>query len=129
MNKISQYLVMAMFGLLTCGTIAAAPKAAAKKKKKTQYISGESSPLSSKSSADTSEGWIIKHTKDGKIIKIPKKQTFKFGGSDVSGEANRPNETLLGNRLTPKEATLIPERRSYRKEFLGTVGYQERNTK
>jgi len=103
-------------------------KTNATRKKKMQYISGEGSgSKSSNFNSDSTEGWIVKRTKDGKIIKIPRKQTFKFGGSEVSAEANRPNETLLGSRITPKAATLIPERRSYRKEILSTVGFQERN--
>jgi hypothetical protein len=98
--------------------------------KKRTYISGEApSQVASKGGADTSEGWIIKRTKDGKIIKIPRKQTFKFGGSDVSGEASRPNETLLGSRLVPRDTTLIPERRTYRSEIMESVGYTERNRK
>jgi hypothetical protein len=129
MNKLKNFFLVAL--CFSTFSASAEAKKTATKKKKVQHISGESTELSStsSSSSDSTEGWIIKRTKDGKIIKIPKKQSFKFGGSEVSAEANRPNETLMGSRVTPRAATLIPERRSYRKEILGTVGYQERNSK
>jgi hypothetical protein len=90
---------------------------AAKKKHKThKYESG----------ADSEEGYIIKQTKDGRIIKIPKKQTFKFGESDIQGEANRPDESILSPRNGPPKNSLIPVRKSFRRESLDTLGYQER---
>jgi hypothetical protein len=74
-----------------------------------------------KSEADETEGYIIRRTKTG-ILKIPKKETFRFEGSDVSGSAQKPSQTVLGKRPRSNSATLIPERRSYRADALTSVG-------
>lgn len=77
------------------------------------------------SGADSEEGYIIKRTKDG-VVKIPRKQTFKFEGAQVDGAVNRPSQTALGTRSTPTRATLIPERKSFRGEALDTEGIPRR---
>jgi hypothetical protein len=92
--------------------------AASKKKHAPKYKSG----------ADSEEGYIVKQTQDGRIIKIPKKQTFKFGESDIQGEANRPSESILSPRNGPPRNSLIPVRKSFRRESLDTLGYQERQS-
>ena len=92
----------------------------------TAFGASESKP---KSGADSEEGWVTRRTKDGKFIKVPRKQVFRFGDSDISGNANRPAETILSPRLTPHAVSLIPERSSYRNEMLETVGYLERRKK
>lgn len=74
------------------------------------------------SGADSEEGWIIQKTADGSYIKVPRKQTFKFEG-DVSAQANRPSQTVLGQRPVYRQTTLIPERNSFRREFLEASGY------
>ena len=76
----------------------------------------------SDSGADSEEGWIIQKDKDGTYIKVPRKQAFKFEG-DVSAQANRPSQTVLGQRPTYRATTLIPERNSFRREFMDASGY------
>jgi hypothetical protein len=76
---------------------------------------------SQRSGADSQEGWIIKRTKDG-IIKIPKKETFKFEGGEISGSAQRPSQTVLGSRPSSNRYSLLPERRNYRSDILGSSG-------
>ena len=79
-----------------------------------------------KGGADRIEGWIIKRTKEGNIIKIPKKQIFQFTGSGIEGTIDRPAETLFKPRLSPQESSLIPVRKSFRREALEVTGVQER---
>ena len=71
--------------------------------------------------ADSSEGWIIRKTKDG-IIKIPKRETFKFEGGEISGSAQRPSQTVLGSRPSSNRYSLLPERKNYRSDILGSAG-------
>ncbi len=71
--------------------------------------------------ADSQEGWIIRRTKDG-IIKIPKKETFRFEGGEVSGSAQRPAQTVLGTRPQANRYSLLPERKNYRSDILGSAG-------
>jgi hypothetical protein len=74
-----------------------------------------------RSEADSSEGWIIRRTKDG-IIKVPKKETFKFEGGEISGAAQRPSQTVLGSRPQANRYSLLPERKNYRSDILGSAG-------
>ncbi len=71
------------------------------------------------------EGWIIRKTSRG-IIKIPKKQKFRFEGTEIEGGISRPSNSVLGTRVQRKNTSLIPVRTSFREEFLGTSGIQER---
>lgn len=71
--------------------------------------------------ADSQGGYIIRKTKDG-IVKIPKNQTFRFGGSDVQAGVNRPGQSVLGRRPQPMRSTLIQERQSFRSETLRDAG-------
>lgn len=73
------------------------------------------------SGADREEGWVIRKAADGTYVKVPAKQTFRFEG-DVSGQANRPSQSVLGQRPSYRPSTLIPERMSFRKEFLEAAG-------
>jgi hypothetical protein len=75
--------------------------------------------------ADYQEGWIIKKTKDG-IIKIPKKQGFVFQGSEVEAEANSPATSTFGTRPDRDRLSLIPVRKSFRKEAMSASGLLER---
>lgn len=70
---------------------------------------------------ESTQGYIIKQTNKG-LIKIPRKQSFKFGGSDVEGQAQSPSQTVFGKRPTPQRASLIPERTSFKREILDTAG-------
>ncbi len=79
--------------------------------------------VSTASAADSEEGWIIKKTKSG-IIKIPKKQNFKFGGSNIEGSGERPSETVLGTNQGRKEVSLIPLRTSFKGEALESMDYK-----
>lgn len=77
-------------------------------------------------SADYSqEGWIIRRTDKG-IIKIPRKQKFRFEGAEITGSAKRPTQSILGSRVSRQNTSLIPVRRSFREEFLNVSGLQER---
>ncbi len=71
--------------------------------------------------ADYQQGWIIKRTKDG-IIKIPKKQGFVFSGSELEAEANRPGTGVFGTRPERDRLSLIPVRKSFRREALSASG-------
>jgi hypothetical protein len=71
--------------------------------------------------ADYQQGWIIKRTKDG-IIKIPKKQGFVFTGSELEAEANRPGTGVFGSRPDRDRLSLIPIRKSFRREALSASG-------
>jgi hypothetical protein len=77
------------------------------------------------SGADAEEGWIIRRTKKG-IIKIPRKQRFRFSGSGIEAEANRPSQSVLGPRDGRNNLSLIPVRTSFRKELIGVSGIQEK---
>jgi hypothetical protein len=74
-----------------------------------------------KSGADSEEGWIIRRTQKG-IIKVPKKQKFRFEGSDISGDVDRPSQSVLGTRVPRKNASLIPVRTSFKDEYLSVSG-------
>jgi uncharacterized protein with gpF-like domain len=74
------------------------------------------------SGADSEEGWIIRKTKDG-VVKVPRKQNFSFG-SDVQGQGAKPAQSVIGQRPTARETTLIPVRQSFRQEVLDSVGYR-----
>lgn len=71
---------------------------------------------------DAGGTYIIKKTKDG-IVKIPKGQTFRFGGSDVNAGVDRPGQSVLGRRSRPMRSTLIQERQSFRSEALRDAGF------
>lgn len=71
------------------------------------------------------EGWIVRKTKRG-IIKTPKKQKFRFEGTQLQGDVSRPSNSVLGTRVQRKNTSLIPVRTSFKEEFLGTSGLQER---
>lgn len=70
--------------------------------------------------------YIYKKTKDGRTLKIPKKQYFKFRGSDVKGEVDRPFEADFGNRKMPRRRSLIPIRKSFRREAVEAAGFPRR---
>lgn len=77
-------------------------------------------------SADYSqEGWIIRRTDKG-IIKIPRKQKFRFEGAEITGSSKRPTQSILGSRVSRQNTSLIPVRRSFKEEFLNVSGLQER---
>ena len=78
---------------------------------------------SSSSGADSESGWILRKNADGTVVKVPKKQTFKFG-SEVEGQASRPSQTIEGQRPSARQTSLIPVRQSFRQEVLDTVGYK-----
>lgn len=94
------------------------------KKAKTKSRAGKSAAIrgggKAESGADSEEGWIIRKTADG-YVKVPAKQTFRFEGN-VSGQANRPTQSVLGQRPSYRPSTLIPERMSFRREFLEAAG-------
>jgi hypothetical protein len=75
--------------------------------------------------ADSEEGWIIRRTKNG-VVKVPKKQKFRFEGSDVSGNVERPSQSVLGARVPRKNTSLIPVRTSFREEALAVSGLSDR---
>ena len=74
--------------------------------------------------ATSEEGWIVKRTKNG-IIKIPKKQIFKFGETGIEGSEERPAESLFKPRNRPDQTSLIPERKSYKRELMYGVANVE----
>jgi|GEM_PF-1195782 len=78
----------------------------------------------SASGADSEEGWIIRKTPQG-VVKIPRKQNFKFD-SAVEGQGAKPAQSVIGSRPTARETTLIPVRQSFRQEVLDEVGYRSR---
>ncbi len=67
------------------------------------------------------EGYIVQKTAQG-YIRVPRKQRFKFSGSDVEGQGSRPNESNFGQRPQVRETSLIPIRSSFRPEILETAG-------
>lgn len=75
----------------------------------------------SQSGADQEIGWIIRKTKGG-IVKIPKKQIFRFGDTDIGAGIEKPFDSSLGKREAPSRRSLIPVRQSFRKEMLDSVG-------
>ncbi len=99
------------------------PFFAAEAQNKSKQVKTQSTMRSRPRSGESerTEGYIIKKTDKG-LIKIPRKQSFKFGGSDVEGQAQSPSQTVFGKRPSPQRASLIPERSSFRKELLDTVG-------
>ena len=85
-------------------------------------ISAQRSPWSG---ADSESGWIIRKTDKG-IIKTPRKQKFRFEGSDVSGDVERPSQSVLGARVPRRNTSLIPVRSSFREEFLNVSALPDR---
>ena len=79
------------------------------------------------SGADQEEGWIVRRTSRG-LIKVPKKQSFRFQGSDIFGAPNRPSETTFGQRQGRDNQSLIPIRQSFNNEFFGSMGQLPRNS-
>jgi hypothetical protein len=75
--------------------------------------------------ADRQEGWIIQKTDKG-IVKIPRRQVFIFDGSNISGKGLAPGQSILQKRPSRSRRSLIPERYSFRREGLDSVGFQER---
>lgn len=75
--------------------------------------------------ADRQEGWIIQKTDKG-IVKIPKRQIFIFDGSNISGKGLAPGQSILQKRPSRARRSLIPERYSFRREGLDSVGFQEK---
>lgn len=75
--------------------------------------------------ADRQEGWIIQKTDKG-IVKIPRRQIFIFDGSNISGKGLAPGQSILQRRPSRSRRSLIPERYSFRREGLDSVGFQER---
>ncbi len=114
-----KYLCLLAFALTLSGE-AATKKAPAKKTSKARPPS-RSQRNSSSSGADSVEGYIIRR-EGNKIIKTPKKQIFNFAGSEVDSSAQSPSQTVLGKRPSARPATLIPERQSFRNEFLESSG-------
>ncbi|MEO5666714.1 MAG: hypothetical protein ABIR96_01510 [Bdellovibrionota bacterium] len=77
------------------------------------------------SGAYSEEGWIIRRTKKG-VVKTPRKQKFRFEGSDVQGNVDRPSQGVLGARVPRKNTSLIPVRSSFREEFLSVSGLTDK---
>ena len=63
--------------------------------------------LRAQSAEYSQEGWIIRRTDKG-IIKVPKKQKFRFEGVEVTGRVERPSQSALGSRVSRKSTSLIP---------------------
>lgn len=78
--------------------------------------------------ADSIEGWVIKQGPDGKIIKTPRLQRFQFSGADVEGTIERPPDSVLKPRVRPRRSSLIPERKSFRRETLDVAGFKDRGS-
>jgi hypothetical protein len=78
--------------------------------------------------ADEIEGWIIKKTPKG-IVKIPKKQKFKFEGSDLEADSGQPPSTVLQPRIAPDRRSLIPVRPTFQNEFLDSTGIEKRGSR
>ena len=78
-----------------------------------------------KSGTESSEGWIIRRTDKG-IIKVPKKQKFRFEGGDITGDVERPSQSVLGARTPRRNTSLIPVRASFREEALNVSGLPDR---
>lgn len=99
------------------------PAANKKNQKKPTKVTNHPARSKSPSTAgpDSQEGWVIRKTKDG-YVKVPRSQTFVFSGSEVSGAANRPSQTILGQRPVYRQTTLIPERATFRREFYQDAG-------
>ncbi len=79
--------------------------------------------------ADEVEGWIIRKLPDGRVVKVPKKQKFKFTGPQIEGGVQRPPETVLRPRGDQRETSLIPVRKSFRQDAFGVSAYRERTSK
>lgn len=71
--------------------------------------------------ADEIEGWIIKKTPKG-IVKIPRKQKFRFDGSELEADSAVPPSTQFQPRLTPRQASLLPVKKSYKREIYESAG-------
>ena len=78
-----------------------------------------------KGGADEIEGWIVKRTAKG-IVKIPRKQKFRFEGSELEAEGATPPTTQFQPRLTPRQASLLPLRTSYKREIFESAGMKLR---
>ena len=78
-----------------------------------------------KGGADEIEGWIVKRTAKG-IVKIPRKQKFRFEGSELEAEGATPPTTQFQPRLTPRQASLLPLRTSYKREIYESAGMKLR---
>ncbi len=74
-------------------------------------------------SRDRQEGWVWRRDKDGKLIKVPRKQYFEFGGKEAKGSANIPGVGVLGKRPSRRKRLLIPVRKSFRQDSLESMGY------
>jgi hypothetical protein len=79
--------------------------------------------------ADEVDGWIIRKLPDGRVVKVPKKQKFKFTGPQIEGGVQRPPETVLRPRGNARESSLIPVRKSFRQDAFGVSAYRERTSK
>jgi hypothetical protein len=86
-----------------------------------QISIAESQKTEALGGADEVEGWIYKKTDKG-IIKIPKKQKFKFDGSSLEGDAGTPPASVLQPRLVPDRLSLIPVRKSFQNEYFDSLG-------
>lgn len=126
MSKLSKIFLITISLVVGTGVGAVEkPKKAAPKKISIREQSRRGSLKSAGGGADRVEGYIIK--RDGKnIIKIPKKQVFEFGGSEVEGSTQAPSQSVFGKRPNARPATLIPERQSFRSEFFESAGVGER---
>lgn len=74
---------------------------------------------------DRQEGWIIQETEQG-LVKVPRKQYFSFDGYSVKGEAYTPSQGILDQRPLRRNRSLIPERKSFKREALSASGYMKR---
>jgi hypothetical protein len=75
-----------------------------------------------KSGAVREEGWVYTKTSDGRTVKAPRKQVFEFEGAEVGGTANRPSQSVLGQRPAYQGRSLIPERQNFRADFEDASG-------
>jgi|GEM_PF-5673242 len=73
-------------------------------------------------SQDRQEGWIVKETESG-LIKVPKKQYFNFSGLDINGQVYTPGQGVLEQRPSRQNRSLIPVRKTFKKEALEAIGY------
>jgi hypothetical protein len=89
------------------------------------FLSSAEAQNRAQGGADSQEGWVIRRTERG-IIKVPKRQKFRFEGSDIQGDVDRPSQSVLGARVPRQNTSLIPVRSSFREEYLGVSGLPER---
>lgn len=81
-------------------------------------------PARENSGADSESGWIIRKTPQG-VVKVPRKQSFKFD-SAVEGQGAKPAQSIIGQRPPSRETTLIPVKQSFRQDVLDSVGYRSK---